>query len=46
MTFQPTPCASPLIAFEVPPEVVAEQLGPASIRVANNVYGRLLWTSR
>ncbi|MHB2027847.1 MAG: tyrosine-type recombinase/integrase [Acidimicrobiales bacterium] len=39
-------CASLLIAREVPLEVVAEQLGHASIRVTKDVYGHLMPTSR
>ena len=35
-------CASLLLAMEVPFEVVAEQLGHASIRVTKDVYGHLL----
>ena len=39
-------CASLLIAMEVPIEVVAEQLGHASIRVTKDVYGHLMPRSR
>jgi integrase len=39
-------CASLLIAMEVPLEVVAEQLGHASIRVTKDVYGHLMPRSR
>lgn len=39
-------CASLLIAREVPLEVVAEQLGHASIRVTKDVYGHLMPSSR
>jgi integrase len=39
-------CASLLIAQEVPLEVVAEQLGHASIRVTKDVYGHLMPSSR
>lgn len=39
-------CASLLLAMEVPLEVVAEQLGHASIRVTKDVYGHLLPRSR
>ena len=39
-------CASLLIAMEVPLEVVAEQLGHASLRVTKDVYGHLLPGSR
>jgi integrase len=35
-------CASLLIAMEVPLEVIAEQMGHASIRVTKDVYGHLL----
>lgn len=39
-------CASLLIAMEVPIEVVAEQMGHASIRVTKDVYGHLMPRSR
>ena len=39
-------CASLLLAMEVPLEVVAEQLGHASIRVTKDVYGHLMPRSR
>lgn len=39
-------CASLLIAMEMPLEVIAEQLGHASIRVTKDVYGHLLPGSR
>lgn len=39
-------CASILIAMEVPLEVIAEQLGHASIRVTKDVYGHLMPRSR
>lgn len=39
-------CASLLMAQEVPLEVVAEQLGHASIRVTKDVYGHLMPSSR
>ena len=39
-------CASLLLAQEVPLEVVAEQLGHASIRVTKDVYGHLMPRSR
>jgi integrase len=39
-------CASLLIAMEVPLEVIAEQLGHASIRVTKDVYGHLMPRSR
>ena len=39
-------CASLLINQEVPIEVVAEQLGHASIRVTKDVYGHLMPSSR
>ena len=39
-------CASIMIAMEVPLEVIAEQLGHASIRVTKDVYGHLMPRSR
>lgn len=39
-------CASLLIAMEVPLEVVAEQMGHASIQVTKDVYGHLMPRSR
>ena len=39
-------CASLLIAMEFPLEVVSEQMGHASIRVTNDVYGHLMPRAR
>ncbi len=39
-------CASLMMAMEVPLEVIAEQLGHASIRVTKDVYGHLMPRSR
>ena len=39
-------CASLLMAMEVPIEIVAEQMGHASIRVTKDVYGHLMPRSR
>ena len=39
-------CASIMIAMDVPLEVIAEQLGHASIRVTKDVYGHLMPRSR